>query len=158
MDTMQKWTLCMITKGNKVLLKFGSRSISKNKWNGLGGKIDDGETPEEGLIREVKEESGLTVTKMKKFGNVRFYKGSKKEILGIGHVFLVTGVSGKAVGGEEGEVRWFSKDKLPLDKMWEDDRYWLPLLFEGKGADMEFLYDNRMKHVKEYHICNIRKM
>lgn len=155
---MQKWTLCMIIRKNKVLLKFGRRSISKNKWNGLGGKIDKGETPEEGIVREVKEESGLTVTKMKEFGQVKFYKGSKKEILGLGYVFLVTGFSGKAVGGEEGELKWFNKDRLPLHKMWEDDRYWLPLLFEGKGADMEFVYDRRMKHVKEYRIYNIRKI
>lgn len=152
-----EWTLCEMIRERKILLKLATRGVSKGKWNGLGGKIDKGETPEESIVREVYEESGLRVKKLEKVGTMRFYRGSRKTTFGIGHLFLVKKFEGRARSGEEGRLKWFRVDEIPYERMWDDDRYWLPHLINGLRFDSEFVYDKVMKRVKEARLSGIRK-
>ncbi len=155
---MHRWTLCMIVRDDEILLKLAARGISKGKWTGLGGVIEPGETPEEGIVREVYEESGLRVKRMRKAGSIKFYKGSRENALGLGHLFLVDGFSGRAKGTAEGELKWFKKNRLPFERMWDDDKYWLLMMLEGNEAKIEFVYDKGMKKVKDCKISRIRKI
>ncbi len=130
-------TLCEIINGDKLLLKRASRGISKGKWNGLGGKIEKNETIEQGVVREVFEESGKKINKLTKNGTLTFFKGDQAFF--IVHLFSVKNFQGELKISDEGELKWFGINEIPYDEMWPDDIYWLPLLIEGKNLKGNFI-------------------
>ncbi len=134
-------TLCVITKDGKALLKLANRGVSDGKWNSLGGKIE-GETPEQNVVREVFEESGLRLKSFRKHGTLMFYKG-KEPFIHV-HLFSSSDFEGELKESDEGKLEWFDVKSLPYDKMWDDDRMWMPLLFQGKDFDGEFVFDEKM--------------
>lgn len=103
-----------------------------DRWNGFGGKVQLGETIEQAAIRETQEEAGITPTKMELVGklNFKFQDGVSEEM--EVSVFSVTDFDGIPSETEEMRPHWFNKSEIPYDKMWADDKYWLPLLFAGK--------------------------
>lgn len=121
-------------------------------WNGPGGKVDLGETPEEGAIREVWEETGIKITKIEKAGELEFIFKNNYDSNNYTHVFRALEWSGEPEDKGEGELRWFEPDKIPLDKMWDDDQYWLPEVLSGAEVHKRFLFDNNSK-VEEW--CNL---
>jgi 8-oxo-dGTP pyrophosphatase MutT (NUDIX family) len=143
-------TICHILNGNRILLKQATRGISKGMWNGAGGKIEPGEAPEESVAREVLEETGLKIKDVRKHGIIHFRYIDQAEGPSKVHLFSTRSFTGKIKSTEEGEVRWFDIDKVPLDQMWDDDRYWLPLFLAGRDFDSEFYFDN--KKVRKYSI------
>jgi 8-oxo-dGTP diphosphatase len=145
-------TLCEMLKDGKILLKRASRGVSKSKWNGLGGKIEAGETPEENVVREVREESNLIMKSMKKHGVITFYQGSRQNVFFIVHLFSSKDFTGEEKGGDEGNLEWFDVNRMPYDEMWMDDPYWMPLVLDGKEFDAEFVFDNDLKKVLEHKI------
>lgn len=152
---MVLWTLCEVVSERRLLLKLATRGISVGKWNGLGGKIEKGETPEESALREIREEADIVPRHIERWGRIDFYRGSRRKKFGDAYLFVVDRFSGSPTSGEEGEVRWFQYGKIPYEKMWDDDRYWLPLLLQGYRFDMEFVYDSGMKRVKEARLTRI---
>ena len=143
-------TVCHIIRGRRLLLKKANRGISKGKWNGPGGKIEPGETPEENAMREVFEETGLEVWNPFYHGKLLFYMDGKRK-LGIRvHLFSTKEFTGTPRSSEEGEVRWFPVDKLPLDDMWDDDRYWIDSMLNLARFDARFYYDEENKLVVKY--------
>lgn len=150
-------TLCEIRKGRKLLLKKATRGVSKGKWNALGGKIEKGEGVRSNAIREVFEESGLRVRKLRSIGTIDFYRGSRKNLFIKMHLFSCDKFSGRMRSTEEGRLKWFRVDSLPYDKMWDDDLYWMPIFLKGMKFDAEFVYDNGMKRVLESRLMNVRK-
>ena len=153
---MLEFTLSEIIKGDRILLKRASRGVSKGKWNGLGGRLEEGETPEEGILREVSEESGLRATAPEKVGVLNFYIGDRAHPYGRCHLFLIKSFVGEPKSGDEGELKWFSIDNIPYGRMWDDDRYWLRHALEGRKFDAEFVFDGqKMERVKEFTIVNL---
>ncbi len=140
-------TLGHIIDGERILLKLASRGISKGKWNGPGGKIDPGETPEECVIRETKEETGLSMHTPFYHGRAYFHMGGAKPVSIIAHIFSAYKFSGRLRPSEEGDVRWFDISQIPYKKMWDDDKYWLKLMLSGKRFDMHFYYDKGNRKV-----------
>jgi len=145
-------TLCWIRNGNKILLKKANRGISIGKWNGLGGKIEPDETPEQNIIREVFEESGLEIKKPFYHGIVKFYLNGNGKLDWEGHLFSADNFSGKEKSSGEGELKWFGIEEIPFDKMWDDDRYYLQHIFDGKKFDAEFNYDEENEKVVKHNI------
>jgi len=135
-------TLCYILNKNKILLKKATRGISKNKWNGSGGKIEGNETPEKNIIRETFEETGLTIKNLLYHGQMNFFLNGKNELSFAVHLFSTKNFTGNVKSTEEGEVKWFDIDNIPFDDMWADDRYWMPLMLRGKKFDADFYFDN----------------
>ncbi len=145
-------TLVEIINGRKLLLKRATRGISKEKWNGPGGKIDGGETPEQSAIRETFEETGLTITNLFYHGVLNFHNFGKQEVDFMVHLFSTKDFSGELKNTEEGGVKWFELDALPVQDMWKDDEFWLPHLLKGEQFDADFYFDEANKNIVEHEI------
>jgi len=143
-------TICHIIRGDKLLLKRATRGISVGKWNGPGGKVEPGETPEESAEREVEEETGLVVRDPFFHGTIEFYmKGGESLDMRV-HVYSARKFKGSARSTEEGPVRWFDMNRLPYSMMWEDDRYWVNAMLLGMRFDAKFYYDRQNKRVVRF--------
>jgi len=135
-------TICEIVKEDKLLLQLKTAGkFGEGKWNGPGGKIMSQESPIEGVIREVYEETGLTILNPALNGWIDFYFGKKTEPDWTTYVFLVTEFRGEIHASDEGELKWFRFQDIPYDKMWEDDQYWLPAFLEGKKVKGTFWFN-----------------
>jgi len=138
---MQKiLTLCIVHDEGRVLLGMKKRGFGADRWNGFGGKVQPDETIEQAAIRETQEEASITPTKMELVGklNFKFQDGASEEM--EVSVFSVTDFDGIPSETEEMRPHWFNKSEVPYDKMWADDKYWLPLLFAGKKFKGIFEY------------------
>lgn len=142
-------TLLLMIKDGKILLGEKKKGFGKGKLNGPGGKIEPGETPEQGMIRETREEVGITPTKYKEMGTVEFvewYKGEKQNV--IFYLYVATEYEGKLKESDELKPYWFDLDNIPYDKMFEDDSYWMPIVLEGNKIQAFFEYDKEWKMVR----------
>ena len=102
-----------------------------DKWIGVGGKFEEGESPEECLLREVKEETGLTLTSYRFRGIVSFISDEwENEYM---HLFTATEYKGELTECDEGQLVWVPKDKLNELKLWEGDKIFFKLLSEDCG-------------------------
>lgn len=133
-------TLCIVVKNDEVLLGMKKRGFGVGRWNGFGGKIDEGETVEQGALRELEEEVGIEAAKIQKIGIIEFSFENDPKILEI-HIFKVNEFKGEPTESEEMKPQWFSLDQIPFEQMWSDDKYWLPMLLEGKFFTGSFLFD-----------------
>lgn len=148
-------TLLLLKKENKLLLAMKKRGFGKGKYNGVGGKIEPGETPEMAMIRETQEEIFVTPTEYSKVGEIEFiefYKGNKENI--VFHLYLATKWEGEPKESEEMKPEWFKLNNIPYDKMFQDDKYWLPLVLEGKKVKGFFEFDEEW-NLLSYHIDEI---
>lgn len=129
------------------------RAFGKGKWNGVGGKVQRGETIEKAAIRETMEEIGVIPFSLKQVATLNFYYADKHEGKAFDqrvHVFLVSKWSGEPVETKEMYPRWFKKDKLPFHAMWNDDSYWLPNVLSGKRLKGEFIFDKKEKVINHH--------
>lgn len=121
-------TLCYLEKDGKYLLLHRTKKegdLNRDKWIGVGGKFEDGESPEECAVREIREETGLTATPLYR-GIVTF--ASDKWPTEYMHLFTATEFSGKMTECDEGELAWVDKDKVTSLPIWQGDRIFLDLL------------------------------
>lgn len=133
-------TLCTIYNDGKLLLGMKKRGFGEGRWNGFGGKLKDGETIEDSVIRETKEEANIDIKEMEKVGIIDFYFKKAGEIIEV-NLFYCKNFSGEPVETEEMRPEWFPIDKIPYDSMWPDDKFWLPMLLEGKKFKGKFVFD-----------------
>lgn len=137
---MKQLTLCLIHENGKVLLGLKKRGFGEGRWNGFGGKLNEGETIEEAAHRELKEETGIHSHEMEKRGIITFkFQEESTGDLEV-HIFHVTKFEGEANESEEMKPQWFEKEEIPFEEMWSDDKYWMPLFLEGKKFRGEFLF------------------
>ena len=141
---MIETTLCLLRKGNKILLAKKKRGFGEEKYNGVGGKVESGETNEEAMIRETEEEILVTPTEYEKVGIIEFdefYKGKKTKV--IMHVYIATNWKGKPTESDEAKPEWFGIKDVPYTKMFPDDKHWLPLILEEKKIRAFFEFDEQ---------------
>lgn len=138
-------TLCYLTEGNKVLMLHRNKrdtDYHKGKYNGLGGKLLPGETPEACAVREVAEESGLHLTDYELRGLLTFpqFDGENDWYC---YVFRGTAWTGILEEGPEGALEWVAIDQVPQLPLWPGDRIFLPYVFESGGwFSGAFYYEN----------------
>lgn len=151
-------TLCLIVKDKNILLGKKKRGLGKGNWNGFGGRLETGESIEEAAIRETYEECGLKVLKLKKIGKILFKANYFKKDLLV-YFFKVLKFAGKPKETNEMKPKWFKIENIPFNKMWEDDKYWMPLFLKNQyftGAiifgDNYSLIGNTIKKAKKYEI------
>jgi 8-oxo-dGTP diphosphatase len=122
-------TLCYIEKDGAYLMLHRVKKehdINAGKWIGVGGHFLEGESPEECLIREVNEETGLTLTSYRFRGLITFvYGGDVTEYM---HLFTADGFSGEQTECDEGVLKWIPKSGIMDLELWEGDRIFLSLL------------------------------
>lgn len=138
-------TLCYLIKDNKILMLLRNKKekdYHKGKWNGLGGKFLDGESPEECAIREIKEESGLVTTKMKMQGFITFPKFDTENDWNV-FLYKVTDFNGELIDSPEGHLEWIYLDKLFELNLWEGDKLFLKWLLDDKFFSAKFIYENK---------------
>ena len=118
---------CYLRRGNKILLMYRNKKevdINKNKWIGVGGHIEEGETPIEAVIREVKEETSYDLIGYNKKAIIIFNFGKEIEIM---HLFVSDKFKGRLnTDCIEGELAWKKISELEDLTMWEGDRLFLP--------------------------------
>jgi 8-oxo-dGTP diphosphatase len=116
--------------------------IHEGKWNGLGGKFNAGESPEECVIREVFEESGLTIQNPKLCGFMTF-PGFKDDVDWYVFVYTAVEFSGTLIDSDEGTLEWIEDSKITSLPLWEGDPIFLKWIEEGKFFSAKFVYKNK---------------
>ncbi len=136
----QRATLCFVVQAGQILLIEKKRGLGEGKVNGPGGRIDPGETPEQCAVREVQEELRVTPNGISYSGrlNFQFVDGLALRC----HVFRAAGCDGIAEETEEAVPLWTPVDRIPFERMWADDRLWIPMMLEGTRFDGRFLFDD----------------
>lgn len=135
-------TLLLLKREDEILLAMKKRGFGAEKYNGIGGKIEENETPETAMIRETQEEILITPIEYEKVGRIQFIEYYKQEKVDMTfHLFLATKWKGDPQETEEMKPEWFSIKQIPYDNMFEDDRYWLPYILKGKKVKGFFEYD-----------------
>lgn len=128
---MRNTTLIYIEQDGKYLMLHRTKKKhdqSHDKWLGIGGKFEDKESPEDCILRETKEETGLTLTNFYYRGIVTFVSDIwETEYM---HLFTADGFTGELLECEEGDLQWISQEKLLSLPMWEGDKIFLKLLFD----------------------------
>lgn len=100
--------------------------VNKDKWIGIGGRIEEGETPEQCIIREAREETGLMLTSFDYRGIVHF-RSDRYEAEDM-HLFTADGYEGEMIDCNEGVLEWIDRDMLYELPMWEGDKLFLGLI------------------------------
>ncbi|MEN9361677.1 MAG: hypothetical protein RL095_3212 [Verrucomicrobiota bacterium] len=138
-------TLVYLKRGRQwLMLHRGGRpgDIHAGKWNGLGGKVDAGESPLECAVREVREESGLEVRSLQACGHLSFPL-FKDAIDWSVHVFLCDDFDGEPGPCSEGSLEWVDESQLLELNLWEGDRHFLPHVIAGSRFHGRFDYRDK---------------
>ncbi|RMD51565.1 MAG: 8-oxo-dGTP diphosphatase [Ignavibacteria bacterium] len=141
---MKLATLCYVRKDGKTLMLYRNKKENdyhEGKWNGLGGKFEPGESPEECAIREVKEESGLTAKSITMKGIITFPMFDTKEDWYV-FLFVINDFEGELIDSPEGRLEWIDDEKLTGLNLWDGDKIFIPWLSGDKFFSAKFNYDN----------------
>lgn len=129
---MRNVTLCYIEKDNKYLMLHRTKKendLNKDKWIGVGGKFEDKESPEECIIREAKEETGLTLKSLELRCIVTFVSNIyETEYM---YVFTSNEFEGELIECNEGDLEWVDKEKIMNLPTWEGDKIFLERIVKG---------------------------
>lgn len=139
-------TLCYMEREDAYLMLHRVKKehdINKDKWIGVGGKFEDKESPEDCLLREVKEETGLTLTSYKYRGIVTFV--TDKYETEYMHLYTADDWTGEMIVCDEGNLEWFPKEKVYDLEIWEGDKLFFWLLQKNYpffSLKLEYIGDN----------------
>jgi 8-oxo-dGTP diphosphatase len=136
---VERATLLFVLRDGQLLLIHKKRGLGAGKINGPGGRIDPGETAEQCAVREVQEELRVTPIGLSQHGELMFQFADGFSIHGT--VFRATGCEGTPEETDEAVPLWTPVDRIPYERMWADDRVWLPLMLRGHSFRGRFLFD-----------------
>lgn len=145
-------TLCYVMNENKTLMLHRVKKENdyhKGKWNGLGGKFEAGESPEECAKREILEESGLVVENPLLKGIITF---PMFDNIKDWYVFVFTSdkFTGELIHSNEGNLEWIDNDKLTDLNLWDGDKIFIPWLFQDRFFSAKFNYEKGL--FKDYSV------
>jgi 8-oxo-dGTP diphosphatase / 2-hydroxy-dATP diphosphatase len=135
-------SLLFLRRDDRILLAMKKRGFGTGRWNGVGGKVEPGESIESSMIRESVEEVGVTPTVYHQFADIRFDEYFKGEpTLMHVHVYVATEWTGEPIESDEMKPEWFNISNIPYSDMWPDDQYWLPQVLDGQLISADFKLD-----------------
>ncbi|MBI2064252.1 MAG: 8-oxo-dGTP diphosphatase [Candidatus Yanofskybacteria bacterium] len=159
---MRKTTLCFLMKGDEILLAAKKRSLSGfnvaiGKWNGVGGKVDEGESVKSAAVRELNEEVGVVAVEdsLEEVGDLKFHFKDKPEWAQHMHVFVVKNWEGEPMDSKEMSPQWYKLQDIPYGLMWADDIHWLPLVLAGKKIEGEFHFNADGSEFTDFNVREI---
>ena len=153
---MKMTTLCYIENNDCYLMLHRTKKkkdVNKDKWIGVGGHFETGESPQECLLREVKEETGLLLTSYKFRGLITFISDEyEAEMMCL---FTADGYTGELITCDEGELEWVKKSDVPQLPTWEGDAQFLKLLLEDEKRffAMKLRYEGERLVEKSVEFC-----
>jgi 8-oxo-dGTP diphosphatase len=153
---MKMTTLCYIENNDCYLMLHRTKKkkdVNKDKWIGVGGHAEGNETPQECLLREVKEETGLLLTSYKFRGLITFISDEyEAEMMCL---FTADGYTGELITCDEGELEWVKKSDVPQLPTWEGDAQFLKLLLEDEKRffAMKLRYEGERLVEKSVEFC-----
>lgn len=153
---MKMTTLCYIENNDCYLMLHRTKKkkdVNKDKWIGVGGHAEGNETPQECLLREVKEETGLLLTSYKLRGLITFISDEyEAEMMCL---FTADGYTGELITCDEGELEWVKKSDVPQLPTWEGDAQFLKLLLEDEKRffAMKLRYEGERLVEKSVEFC-----
>ncbi len=143
--TWERWvpteraTLLFVLRDGHILLIHKKTGLGAGKINGPGGRIQAGETPRDAAVREVEEELCATPTGVRQCGELSFQFTHGYAL--HGYVFTASGIRGRLCETSEAAPLWTPVAEIPYDRMWADDRLWIPLMLSGKGFRGFFIFE-----------------
>lgn len=137
-------TLCYIEKENQYLMLHRTKKkqdINKGKWLAVGGKMEKGESPEECVRREVKEETGLDLLSYQLRGILTYVSNQYEDEYIF--VFSSNNFKGTEITCDEGDLKWIPKEKLISLPAWEGDKYIVEKILQKNATffSMKFQYE-----------------
>jgi len=143
---MRQETLLFIgdTGRRRILLAMKKVRFGAGKYNGTGGGVEAGETPAQAAVREAQEETGVRVelSDLEPMGTIEFSFEGKPDWSRHVYLFRSSVWSGIPTESDEMKPEWFDFDKIPYEKMWIDDKFWLPKIIDGKKIKAKFHFNN----------------
>lgn len=146
----------LINSNGHILLAMKKRGFGVGKWNGSGGKIQPGETPEDTAVREVKEEIGIHLDKkdLQKIGEVSYRNPDPNWGMYV-HIYVAKNWKGEPVETEEMKPQWFDpKDVLALPA-WSDFKYLFAKIVAQEKFKAEFMYTDDGEGITSYNITDV---
>jgi 8-oxo-dGTP diphosphatase len=135
----ERATLCFVRDNERVLMIRKKRGLGAGKINGVGGRLEQGELPLAGILREAQEELGITLVDPVKHGELHFQFLDGYSLFCT--VFVAPRFNGMPIETEEAVPLWFDIRRLPFHEMWEDDQLWLGGALDGKKFRGFFDFD-----------------
>jgi 8-oxo-dGTP diphosphatase len=153
---MKHVTLLFIRQGNQILLAMKKRGHGAGKWNGVGGKVEEGESYRAAAVRECQEEIGVAPIAPLRVGHIRFFDPDDPSFEHDCYIFVALDWDGEPRETDEMRPQWFDINKLPYQDMWPDDELWLPHLLNGEL--FEGTITANQTEVTEHHIQVLEKL
>jgi ADP-ribose pyrophosphatase YjhB (NUDIX family) len=154
---MKETTLCFLIKDGNVLLGMKKRGFGQGKWNGFGGKLNEGEDIKSAVTREIKEEADVDVLHedLQEAGTLEFCFQNNPDWDNRCHIFTAVKWSGEPSESEEMRPQWYEANRLPFELMWIDDSHWVPLVLAGKKIKGRFLFDDNGDDVLSFAVSEV---
>jgi 8-oxo-dGTP diphosphatase len=124
-----------------LLQRRAAGRLWPGRLNGPGGKVEADESPASSVVREVAEETGLRLETVRAGGALDLVYGEPASRRILVHVFVCERFGGR-VRGREGVLRWYPEARLPYERMWPDNRYWLACVLDGGTVEGSCRYDD----------------
>lgn len=146
MEKLRDATLLFLVKKTQgeitdICLAKKRRGFGVDRWNGAGGKIEKHDkTIEDGAKREAKEEIGVVIIEMKKIAELEFYFPGNPNWDQKVHAYFCERWEGAPTESEEMKPMWYSVSEIPYNKMWPDDKFWLPKVLKGDRIKGSFKF------------------
>lgn len=149
LTNLGKRVVCFLTENNQVLLGQRKEGMGLGLYVGIGGKLEEHETEEDAIIREVKEEINVELITFKKQGSLSFVFPHKAKWNQTIVPFVAHTWNGNPIETDEILPKWFKHSQLPASEMWDDNPMWISLILQGKYVSGVFVYNEDNK-VEEY--------